>query len=251
MRIIPVIDLQGGRAVRGRSGDRSRYRPVRSRVGGDGPRDLSEPLSLLAAYRNAIRPGTVYVADLDRITGQGDHDALLDRLVGAAPDVRFLWDGGFPDASACSRPSPQANTVTPVIGTETLRSIEALPGPGAGRRLVLSLDLEEAGLIGRSAGGTPLHEEDVLDRARLAEVRSVVLLLLDRVGTVRGLPRERLLGLRHRTAGLDLIAGGGIAGLDDLKFLRDAGFSGALLATALHDGLVSPADLRREGFLDK
>jgi phosphoribosylformimino-5-aminoimidazole carboxamide ribotide isomerase len=250
MRIIPVIDLQGGGAVRGRSGDRARYRPVRSRVGGGEPRDLSEPLSLLAAYRETIRPATIYVADLDRITGQGDHDALLDRLVGAAPDVRFLWDGGFLDAAASSRPSPPAGAVVPVIGTETLRSIDALPGPGAGSGLVLSLDLDEAGLIGRFTGGTPLHEEDVLDRARQAGFRSVVLLLLDRVGTVRGLPRERLLGLRRRTEGLDLIAGGGIAGLDDLKFLRDAGFSGALLATALHDGLVSPADLRREGFLD-
>jgi len=251
MRIIPVIDLQGGRAVRGRSGDRSRYRPVSSRVGGDGPRDLSEPLALLAAYRETIRPASIYVADLDRIMGRGDHDALLDRLVRAAPDVRFLWDGGFPDAATSSRPSRPAGTVMPVIGTETLRSIDALSGPGAGRGLVLSLDLGEAGLIGGWTGGAPLREEEVLSRARQAGFRSVVLLLLDRVGTVRGLPRERLLGLRQSTAGLDLIAGGGIAGLDDLRFLRDAGFSGALLATALHDGLVSPADLRREGFLDE
>lgn len=249
MRIIPVIDLQGGRAVRGTSGDRSRYRPVRSRVGGGEPRDLSDPLSLLAAYRDAIRPATVYVADLDRITARGDHEALFDRLVAAAPDVRFLLDGGFADAAACSRCWRPAGAVTPILGTETLRSLDALPGPGAGRRLALSLDLGEAGLIGRSASGAPLREEDILERARLAEVRSVVLVLLDRVGTGRGLPRERLLGLRRRTAGLDLVAGGGIADLEDLRFLRDAGFSGALLATAIHDGRVTADDLRREGFL--
>ncbi len=43
------------------------------------------------------------------------------------------------------------------------------------------------------------------------------------------------------------IAGGGVAGLDDLKFLRDAGFAGALVGSALHDGQVSSGDLRREG----
>ena len=94
MRIIPVIDLRNGRAVRGQSGDRARYRPVQSRLAGDAARNLSDPLSLLAAYRETLRPGIVYVADLDRILGCGDHDALLGRLVEAAPEACFLWDGG-------------------------------------------------------------------------------------------------------------------------------------------------------------
>lgn len=250
MRIIPVIDLQGGRAVRGRSGDRSRYLPVLSRVGAGETRDLSDPLALLAAYREAIRPDTVYVADLDRITGQGDHGTLLEGLVKAAPGVRFLWDGGFSDAAAASRLARADGGITPILGTETLRSIDALPGPGMGSAMALSLDLEDAGLIGVSTSGGRLREEEVLDRARLAGVRSVVLLLLDRVGTGKGVPRERLLDLRRCATGLDLIAGGGIAGLEDLRFLRDAGFSGALLATALHEGRVSPDDLRREGFVE-
>jgi phosphoribosylformimino-5-aminoimidazole carboxamide ribotide isomerase len=133
-----------------------------------------------------------------------------------------------------------------------LRSIEELPSldrPGTGSRTVLSLDLDASGLVSRSALVAPLREEEVLDRARRSGFRSVIVLLLDRVGTGRGLPRERLRALRLAAAGLDLVAGGGIAGLDDLLFLRDAGFSGALLATALHDGLISPDDLRREGFL--
>ena len=243
MRIIPVIDLRNGRAVRGQSGDRARYRPVESRLAGDAARDLSDPLSLLAAYRETLRPGIVYVADLDRILGCGDHDALLGRLVGAAPEARFLWDGGFPNAAAIAG-AARHSRITPVLGTETLRSIEEL-----GSRAVLSLDLDASGLVSRSALVAPLREEEVLERARRSGVRSVIVLLLDRVGTGRGLPRERLRALRLAAAGLDLVAGGGIAGLDDLLFLRDAGFSGALLATALHDGLISPDDLRRGGFL--
>ena len=243
MRIIPVIDLRNGRAVRGQSGDRGRYGPVQSRLAGDAARDLSDPLSLLAAYRETLRPGIVYVADLDRILGCGDHDALLGRLVEAAPEACFLWDGGFPDAAAIAG-AARHSRITPVLGTETLRSIEEL-----GSRAVLSLDLDASGLVSRSALVAPLREEEVLDRARRSGVRSGIVLLLDRVGTGRGLPRERLRALRIAAAGLDLVAGGGIADLDDLLFLRDAGFSGALLATALHDGLISPDDLRRGGFL--
>ena len=252
MRIIPVIDLRGGRAVRGRSGDRGRYVPVESRIAGDGARHLSDPLSLLAAYRDTLRPGTVYVADLDRITGRGGNEALLGSLVEAAPGVRFLWDGGFPDAAAIAG-AARHSRITPVLGTETLRSIEELQWlhrPGTGSRAVLSLDLDDSGLVSRSALVAPLREEEILGRARRFGIRSVIVLMLDRVGTARGLPRGRLRALRLAAAGLDLVAGGGIAGLDDLLFLRDAGFSGALLATALHDALITPDDLRREGFQD-
>lgn len=251
MRIIPVMDLRDGLVVRGRSGERRHYRPVMSRVAGRDEQDLSDPLSLLLAYRERLCPEIVYVADLDRITGRGDNDALLGRLVTIAPGIRFLWDGGFSDAAAIPRTSRHGR-VAPVIGTETLRSIEELlplHRPGTGSRAVLSLDLDASGLVSRSALVAPLSEEEVLDRARRFGFRSVIVLLLDRVGTGSGLPRGRLLRLRSLAAGLDLIAGGGIACLDDLLFLRDAGFSGALLATALHDGLISPADLRREGFV--
>ena len=251
MRIIPVIDLRDGRAVRGRSGERSRYRPVGSRLAGQPAGDLSDPAALLAAYRAALRPDTVYIADLDRITRRGDNDAVVADLLASAPGVRFLWDGGHSDAALPAR-VPRDGRIVPVIGTETLRSINELrppDRPGAGRRAVLSLDLRAGGVVSRSALVASLREEDLLRRARLGGFRSVILLLLDRVGTSWGLPRDRLRRLRRAAPRLDLLVGGGIASIDDLIHLRDARFSGALVATALHDGLISAEDLGRHGFL--
>jgi phosphoribosylformimino-5-aminoimidazole carboxamide ribotide isomerase len=40
-----------------------------------------------------------------------------------------------------------------------------------------------------------------------------------------------------------LVAGGGVRGADDLARLADAGCDGALVATALHDGRLSAADV--------
>ena len=251
MRIIPVIDLRDGRAVRGKSGDRVHYRPVTSRLAGGASADLSDPQALLAAYRAALGPDMIYVADLDRISGRGDNDEHFRRLVEAAPDVLFLWDGGFGDAAAIARASRNGRVV-PVIGTETLRSIEeliSLRRPATGSRAVLSLDLDRGGIVSRSALVSPLREEEILDKARRSGFGSAILLFLDRVGTGEGLPRARLERLRRAAGELDLIAGGGIASIDDLIFLRQAGFSGALLATALHDRLISPADLRRAGLV--
>jgi phosphoribosylformimino-5-aminoimidazole carboxamide ribotide isomerase len=251
VRIIPVIDLRDGRAVRGRSGDREHYRPVESRLPGGPAVDLSDPAALLSAYRTALRPDTVYVADLDRIMGLGDNDAVLQDLVAGAPQVRFLWDGGFSGAAALAR-APRSARVVPVIGTETLRSIEdlrPLSRPGAGGRPVLSLDLRAEGVVSRSALVTPIGEEHLLVQAGRCGFRTVIVLLLDRVGTSLGLPLDRLRRLRAAVPAIDLLAGGGIASIDDLRHLRAAGFAGALLATALHDGSIAPEELGRQGFI--
>jgi len=249
VRIIPVIDLRAGRAVRGRSGERERYGPVESALTGRPARDLSDPTALLSAYRAALRPDTVYVADLDRIMGRGDHVTVLDDLLDTAPEVRFVWDGGLSDAESIAR-VPLDERVVPVIGTETLRSIDDLrPLHDACGRAILSLDLHAGGVVGRSALVASEREEEILRRARVSGFGAVILLLLDRVGTSRGLPRDRLTRLRRAAPELELWVGGGIASIDDLIHLRGAGFSGALLATALHDGLIAPADLERCGFL--
>ncbi|HKB08402.1 MAG TPA: HisA/HisF-related TIM barrel protein [Candidatus Polarisedimenticolia bacterium] len=241
-----MIDLRDGRAVRGRAGARERYVPVRSVLA---PGSAGDPAALLAAYRAALRPDTVYIADLDRITGRGDNDAVLDVLMAHAPDARFLWDGGLSDSVAVSRGGRDGRLV-PVIATETLRSIEDLRAPSAPcvPGAVLSLDLRAGGVVSKSGALASLGEERILMRARACGFRSVILLLLDRVGTSSGLPLDRLIRLRGLASDLDIMTGGGIASLDDLLRLRDAGFSGALVATALHEGLISPENLERHGF---
>ena len=252
MRIIPVIDLRAGRAVRGRAGERAAYRPVVSRLGGGGPADLSDPRALLLACVRRLRPSLVYVADLDRIEGRGDNDEVLQRLLEAAPQVTFLWDGGLAGAAALAR-VPRNGRIVPVIATETLLGLEQLTGqrrPAPGRRPVLSLDLSDAGVVARAPSVSRVGEEDLLKEAARRGVRAAILLLLRGVGTASGLPRERLLRLRDAAPHLELHAGGGIAGLDDLAFLREAGFSGALLATALHDALIRPEELAADGYLD-
>jgi phosphoribosylformimino-5-aminoimidazole carboxamide ribotide isomerase len=70
---------------------------------------------------------------------------------------------------------------------------------------------------------------------------------LDRVGSGEG-PDLGLVARLHacRPAG-EVYAAGGIRGPDDLLAVRSAGAAGALLASALHDGRLTAADLAAFG----
>jgi phosphoribosylformimino-5-aminoimidazole carboxamide ribotide isomerase len=44
---------------------------------------------------------------------------------------------------------------------------------------------------------------------------------------------------------VDLLAGGGVRGLDDLEQLARIGCAGALVATTIHQGILTPAEVAR------
>ena len=56
--------------------------------------------------------------------------------------------------------------------------------------------------------------------------------------------RIGLIGELHAAFGdLELLAGGGVRTVDDLRALDAAGAAGALVATALHRGVIGPREL--------
>ena len=250
MRIIPVIDLRGGRAVRGRGGERRSYTPVRSHLRGGPLEDLSDPVVLAGAYKRATGGDVFYVADLDRLEGTGHNDHAVARLVAADPNRRLLLDVGRPEAHEA--PTSAADfRIDPIVSTETLGSLDQLhstPQESVTAGRILSLDLDGSGLVARSSVIAAMHEVDLLREAWRRGMRRAILLSMDRVGTSRGLHRDRLSRLRDAVPDIDLMAGGGIAGLDDLFYLKERGFSGALVANALHDGRLVAEDLRSAGF---
>jgi phosphoribosylformimino-5-aminoimidazole carboxamide ribotide isomerase len=137
-----------------------------------------------------------------------------------------------------------------VVGLETLASFADLAGVAhavGGARVIFSLDLRRGRPIVRADApharmprAAPLA---LVEAAGDAGARSVIVLDLARVGTGRGLDLTLIRRVRRGAPGLELIAGGGVRDRDDLERLRDAGCDAALVATALHDGHVTAADV--------
>ncbi len=231
MRIVPVIDLKGGQVVHARGGARETYRPILSILA-----DGSEPRRLVAGLLTLHPFADLYVADLDAIAGHGDHDAVLEHLRHAFPDLRLWVDRGLASEAACHEWLARGLGDL-VIGCES-QSDPALVGRlaegDAGGRIVLSLDFKGTGFLGPPA----LLRDEALWPDR------VIAMTLARVGGALGPDLETLCALRARSPGHQIYAAGGVRSAGDLRELIRHEISGALIASALHDGRIGRRDLR-------
>ena len=244
-RIIPVIDLCEGLAVHARGGDRSRYQPVVSAIRPDAT--PGDPLALARALRVTFGATECYVADLDAIRRGTPQLSLIAELAdprrGFGPNL--LLDAGASDAEfACTLVDAGAGAV--VVGLESLPSFSHLAGVAAAigaERTVFSLDLRNGVPLRQPADAGPgsASPERLIRRALEVGAGSVIALDLGRVGTGQGVDLDLLRRLRNSSQPATLIAGGGIRTVDDLAALERLGYSGALVASAIHSGAVRHA----------
>jgi phosphoribosylformimino-5-aminoimidazole carboxamide ribotide isomerase len=226
VRCIFVLDILNGAVVHAVRGERSRYAPI---AGFSQIVSTSEPLGIL----QELRPREVYVADLNLLTGRGDNLAVIKEL---SAMTRTMADTGISMTADLDR---LPRSVSPVMGTETA-SLQLIEEAAIERRVVVSIDMMKRKVLARDpelAGLTPLQ---LLRRLNDLKLEGVILLELDRVGTSAGLDRQFLYDAAA-IAKHPLILGGGVKEEEDLLALEDMGFSGALLATALHNGRIPVA----------
>jgi len=220
VRVIGVIDLRHGRAVRAYAGRRDQYQPI------------GDAVDLARQFVDRYKLTELYVADLDAIESAEQ----------PAQQIRQIADLGVPlwlDAGVSSvdraRHALDLGATHVVVGLETLPSFDALREICAtigGNRVAFSLDLRE----GQPIAVDGIFEESpelLAGRAADASAGSVIVIDLARVGTRAGIDFDLLGRIRAATSGLTLVAGGGISGPQDLERLAALGCDGALVATAL------------------
>lgn len=232
MDVVPVIDLMGGEVVHARRGARGDYRPIASRlVTGSGPLAIAAALMRLAPFR------TLYVADIDAIRGRGGHHRAVAALAAAHPGVELWVDRGEPDLDLLDEIAPEERGVD-VVGTESFEDVRSLAQALRTPRAVLSLDHDATGPIGPQAAHA--GPEIWPDR--------VIVMTLGRVGADEGPDVARVAEVVAKAGAREVYAAGGVRGADDLRRLQEVGAAGALVASALHDGRLTPEDL--SGFLE-
>ncbi len=225
LSLIPVLDLMDGQVVRARAGRRDDYRALTSVLCRS-----SRPEAVLDGLLSLYPFQRLYVADLDAILGRGDHRMTLETLRRRHPELELWVDAGFADCAAALS-WQRRGLGRPVLGSESLKaSPDARAWPP---QSVLSLDFRERAFLGPEA---LQHEAE-----RWPD--EVIVMTLARVGVGAGPDLPRLAQLRRRRPDVRLYAAGGVRHAADLAALAAAGAAGVLLASALHDGALSRAEL--------
>lgn len=169
MNVIPVLDLKRGLVVLAAGGRRDAYRPVDTPLCTD-----PEPAAVITALTTLYPFATFYIADLDRITGQGTNDATVVELARRMPSAEFWLDGGFAGSSD-ALPFADVPNVRFVIGSESLKSLAhyaELRAEPQFTRHILSLDRKH---------GEELGPPDLIARPELWP-GTVISMDLNRVG---------------------------------------------------------------------
>jgi phosphoribosylformimino-5-aminoimidazole carboxamide ribotide isomerase len=241
LRVIPVLDLKAGQAVHAVRGERHAYAPVQSVLA-----DSAEPLDLARAFVNRLGARECYVADLDAIAGVGDHEPMIRAMAGLGLDV---WlDAGTATPADAER-AGALGAARVIVGTETLRDPGDLaaivnelkrPPPAA---CVLSLDLRDGRLLGGSPEIERLGPGRLTTTAWEAGIKTFIVLDLARVGSGEGPRLEAARALQRALPGGEILIGGGVRNPADLAALAAEGFHGALVATALHRGIITSLDV--------
>lgn len=229
-RIIFVLDILNGTVVHAIRGERSKYMPVTgSRVC-----ESSSPLEIISA----LSPREVYIADLDWLQHLGDNFDLIRKIT---EKTRTMADIGAEDMNDVEKCASISDTV--IIGTETasydLIEKAAIRFPG---RVNVSIDMKNGKVLTRDRD-MEIEPLELLRRLNDHDIRDIIILDLARVGTGAGIDVDFLKGITASSSH-DVLVGGGIKDMDDIKALERIGISGALVATAVHSGKI-PANLIR------
>lgn len=225
--VIPVIDILGGVVVRAKAGERQHYRPVISSLC-----NSANPFFITEALLGLYPFNTFYIADLDAIMGLGDNMVTIRQLQQQFPKINFWVDAGMKQVNQLQ--TLQQLGLTGVIGSENMTSFEQYQALQAiENKAILSLDFDKTGFMGNAA---------LLEQREQWPERLIVMTLA-KVGSYEGLDLDRLETLKKQAGDRSVYAAGGTRNIADLRALASKKLAGALVASALHDGRITPAEL--------
>jgi phosphoribosylformimino-5-aminoimidazole carboxamide ribotide isomerase len=243
VKVIPVIDIQNGSAVHAVRGKRKEYKPLKSILC-----DSAEPLAVACAFKTCGF-NSLYIADLDAISGKGNNFATLQQIT-QKTGLELMVDTGvssLDDAEELFR----RKVSKVIVGTETLSNLnllKALLHCYGSEKIVFSLDLKNGKILSKSESVSSTEATSLGLKFQEMGVAELIVLDLARVGSGEGVDLPLL---KQLTGALKIRVdvGGGIRDLIDLAELKKLGIHVALIATALHTGKISIESLLQSGFL--
>jgi phosphoribosylformimino-5-aminoimidazole carboxamide ribotide isomerase len=234
--VLPAIDLMGGQAVRLSRGD-FETKVVYS----------DRPAEMAARFRDA-GARRLHVVDLDGARAGRPVNTATIRAIAAALDgaVEIEVGGGLRTLEAVEEVLG-AGAAFAVLGTAAVQRLQLVEEacrrfPG---RIVCGIDAKGGEVaVSGWAEGTGLPVAEVARRVKAAGVSLVEYTDVARDGMFTGVDAEGAARLA-RDAGIEVVASGGVASLEDVRACRRAGLAGVIVGKALYEGRIDLAEAIR------
>ena len=233
MEIIPTIDLRAGAVVRLFQGDYDRQTTF-----GNDPVGVAKQFEADGASR-------IHVVDLDGAKEGRRTQAAQVRAIAAAVAIPIELGGGLRSlADIDSAIEDGAGRV--ILGTVAVQDPglvrDAIARHGE-ERVVVGIDARD-GMVAVSGWtqGSAATAADLLDAMTAAGVRRFIYTDIARDGALTSPNFEAVAGMVRRAEQADpaarLIASGGVAGIDHLRTLASLGVEGAIVGSAIYQGVL-------------
>ena len=230
--LYPAIDLKGGQVVRLKRGEMDQ-----ATIYADDP---------AAQARRFIEAGFswVHMVDLDgAFAGKPANAAAVRAIIAAVPGAKLQLGGGIRTMDTAEA-WLAAGVSRIILGSAAVKdpdfaraACRAFPG-----RVALGIDARD-GMVA-TEGWAETSDVSATDLARRFEdsgAAAVIYTDIARDGMLSGVNVAATAALA-RAVRLPVIASGGVAGVEDITALREAGagIEGAILGRALYDGRIEP-----------
>jgi phosphoribosylformimino-5-aminoimidazole carboxamide ribotide isomerase len=224
--VIPAIDVLGGKCVRLVRGDYAN--PT---VYSDDPMDVVDSFAGAGAER-------IHVVDLDAARGEGENHSLIQSIA-RRTDIKVQVAGGIRTEVQVDR-LLEAGAHAVVMGTAAVREPRLLERCARNHsgRILAALDVR--GGLPSVHGWTesePLQVGVLLARWDVLPLAGVVFTSIERDGTLEG-PDLKTLARVNAMTSLPIQYSGGIASIDEIRAVGEAGAAGVIVGKALYEGRV-------------
>jgi phosphoribosylformimino-5-aminoimidazole carboxamide ribotide isomerase len=228
MILYPAIDIRGGRCVR--------------LVEGDFDRETIYDSDPSLAARRWVDAGAewLHVVDLDGAVAGRPINGETVAQIRAAVDVPIQFGGGLRQLNDLEG-AFGAGVERVILGTAALQDPDLVSRAGArwGDRIAVALDTRDGQLATDGwLGQSDTSAVDLAQRLAGSGIRHFVYTDIRRDGTLAG-PDLRGLSELIEHVDANVIASGGIASLEDIRAVANAGAAGVIIGRALYDGRIS------------
>ena len=230
MHLFPAIDLYQGKAVRLYQGDYDRMT-----VYSDCPWEVAADFAKAGA-------GFLHLVDLEGAkTGKPENLPTIRRILESTNLFVEVGGGIRSMETVSSYLSEGVNRV--ILGTAAV-TVPAFLEEALnryGERIAVGVDIKDGHVAIRGwTEKSELTAEDFFDRMSALGVKTIICTDISRDGAMRGTNRQLYRTLRGRYT-IDIIASGGVSGMEDVLALKEMGLYGAIIGKAYYTGAIDLA----------